>query len=75
MSQPSIPAADPHPRRRVRVLDAEMAHVDTASGDPGGVPAQQEITVKGSHFIQEDSPAEIGRAVAAFVTGTRRRAR
>ena len=34
-------------------------------------PNQREITVKGSHFIQEDSPAEIGRAVAAFVTGVR----
>ena len=32
-------------------------------------PNQREITVPGSHFIQEDSPAEIGRAVAAFVTG------
>ncbi|MBL6749041.1 MAG: haloalkane dehalogenase [Nevskia sp.] len=30
-------------------------------------PNQSEITVKGSHFIQEDSPDEIGRAVAAFV--------
>jgi haloalkane dehalogenase len=30
----SIPAADPHPRRRVRVLDAEMAYVDTGAGDP-----------------------------------------
>ena len=27
-------------------------------------PNQQEVTVKGSHFIQEDSPDEIGRAVA-----------
>jgi haloalkane dehalogenase len=34
VSQPSIPAADPHPRRRVRVLDSEMAYVDTGSGDP-----------------------------------------
>ena len=34
MSQPPIPAADPHPRRRVRVLDSEMAYVDTGSGDP-----------------------------------------
>jgi len=31
-------------------------------------PNQQEITVKGSHFVQEDSPAEIGKAIAAFVT-------
>jgi len=30
-------------------------------------PNQREITVKGSHFIQEDSPGEIGRAVADFV--------
>lgn len=28
---------------------------------------QQEITVSGSHFIQEDSPAEIGKAIAAFL--------
>ena len=32
-----------------------------------GWPNQEEITVKGSHFIQEDSPDEIGRAVARFV--------
>ncbi len=30
-------------------------------------PNQEEITVKGLHFIQEDAPGEIGRAVAAFV--------
>lgn len=28
---------------------------------------QQELTVKGSHFIQEDSGAEIGRAVAGWL--------
>jgi haloalkane dehalogenase len=32
-----------------------------------GWPNQQEITVPGSHFVQEDSPREIGEAVAAFV--------
>jgi len=32
-------------------------------------PNQREITVRGSHFIQEDSPHEIGEAVAAFVRG------
>ncbi|MAA73655.1 MAG: haloalkane dehalogenase [Salinisphaeraceae bacterium] len=32
-------------------------------------PNQQEITVPGSHFIQEDSPDEIGEAVARFVDG------
>lgn len=34
-------------------------------------PNQDEITVKGSHFIQEDSPAEIGGAVRNFVTKVR----
>ncbi|NNL64826.1 MAG: haloalkane dehalogenase, partial [Myxococcales bacterium] len=27
-------------------------------------PNQQEVTVPGSHFIQEDSPDEIGQAIA-----------
>jgi haloalkane dehalogenase len=30
-------------------------------------PNQREITVAGSHFIQEDSGADIGRAIASFV--------
>jgi len=30
-------------------------------------PNQREITVRGSHFVQEDSPHEIGRALAEFV--------
>lgn len=30
-------------------------------------PQQQEVTVKGLHFIQEDSPVEIGQAVANFL--------
>jgi len=34
-------------------------------------PNQKEITVKGSHFIQEDSPDEIGRAVADFARSVR----
>jgi len=32
-------------------------------------PNQSEVTVKGAHFIQEDSPHEIGEAVAGFVKG------
>jgi haloalkane dehalogenase len=32
-----------------------------------GWPNQQEVTVRGSHFIQEDSPDEIGRAIAAWL--------
>ena len=30
-------------------------------------PNQQEVTVKGLHFIQEDSPDEIGRAIANWL--------
>src|SRR2546427_5031381 len=49
------------------------------NGDPGFLltgalrafcrtfPNQQEVTVRGTHFVQEDSPDEIGRAVADFV--------
>lgn len=33
---------------------------------------QEEVTVRGAHFVQEDSPREIGEAVAAFVTRIRR---
>lgn len=32
-------------------------------------PNQTEVTVRGIHFIQEDSPDEIGTAVASFVRG------
>ncbi|MDA0651081.1 MAG: haloalkane dehalogenase [Proteobacteria bacterium] len=31
-------------------------------------PNQTEVTVKGLHFLQEDSPTEIGQAVAAWLT-------
>ena len=34
-------------------------------------PHQEEVTVAGSHFIQEDSPDEIGAAIARFVTRIR----
>jgi haloalkane dehalogenase len=49
------------------------------NGDPGIIligpqrefarqlPNQEEITVKGLHFIQEDSPTEIGEAVVRFI--------
>ncbi|MGH9577575.1 MAG: haloalkane dehalogenase [Terriglobales bacterium] len=33
---------------------------------------QREVTVKGTHFVQEDSPDEIGAALAGFVRGLRR---
>jgi haloalkane dehalogenase len=50
-------------------------------GDPGAIvtgrtrdfcrtwPNQREVTVTGRHFLQEDSPDEIGRALASFIGG------
>jgi haloalkane dehalogenase len=32
-------------------------------------PAQTEVTVAGVHFVQEDSPDEIGRAIAGWMRG------
>ncbi|HWM78119.1 MAG TPA: haloalkane dehalogenase [Methylomirabilota bacterium] len=32
-------------------------------------PNQREVTVRGSHFLQEDSPTEIGEAIVAFLKG------
>jgi haloalkane dehalogenase len=37
-------------------------------------PAQMEVTVRGIHFIQEDSPDEIGRAIADWSGSLARRA-
>jgi haloalkane dehalogenase len=34
-------------------------------------PNQEEVTVRGIHFIQEDSPDEIGSELARFVRQTR----
>jgi haloalkane dehalogenase len=34
-------------------------------------PNQTEVTVKGLHFLQEDSPAEIGKAISSFVSQLR----
>ncbi len=32
-----------------------------------GWPSQAEVTVAGVHFLQEDSPDEIGRAIAGWM--------
>ena len=31
-------------------------------------PNQEEVTVQGLHFVQEDAPRQIGEAIAAFVS-------
>jgi len=61
----------------------EESHVPKllVKADPGAIligrqldfcrswPNQSEVTVRGSHFLQEDSPHEIGRAVAEWLDG------
>jgi haloalkane dehalogenase len=54
-------------------------------GEPGAIirgrilescrtwPNQTELTVKGSHFLQEDSPDEIGRVLQEFVKSVRQK--
>ncbi len=73
----------------VEAYGAWLAQSDVAklfiNADPGSIltgrqrafcrtwPNQREVTVKGAHFIQEDSPDEIGSAVADFVRSLRGR--
>jgi haloalkane dehalogenase len=70
----------------VQIVEAYAAWLATCdvpklfvNADPGSIlvgaqrefcrswPNQREVTVRGTHFVQEDSPDEIGRAVAGFV--------
>jgi haloalkane dehalogenase len=34
-------------------------------------PAQREVTVRGRHLLQEDSPDEVGRAIVDWLTAVR----
>jgi haloalkane dehalogenase len=45
------------------LLVADGANLDFARA----LPAQTEVTVAGLHFLQEDSPDEIGRAIAGWM--------
>ena len=42
-------------------------------GQNGASSRRTQLTVKGLHFVQETSPAEIGAALADFVRGVRGR--
>jgi haloalkane dehalogenase len=45
------------------LLVAEGANLDFARG----LPAQTEVTIAGVHYVQEDSPDEIGQAIASWM--------
>ena len=59
-------AASPIPKLLVDVSDG-----DTLAGDlldfARTFPNQTEVAVNGRHFVQEDSPHEIGRALATWI--------
>ncbi len=75
----------PHMVELVDAYATFMAKTDIPklfiNADPGSIlvgkqrdfcrtwPNQTEVTVKGLHFVQEDSPQEIGQAVAAWQAG------
>ena len=75
----------PHMVELVDAYATFMAKTDIPklfiNADPGSIlvgkqrdfcrtwPNQTEVTVKGLHFVQEDSPQEIGQAVAAWHAG------
>jgi haloalkane dehalogenase len=53
------------------------------NGDPSGFligaqrefcrafPNQREVTIPGAHFLQEDSPEQVGKAIARFLADVR----
>jgi haloalkane dehalogenase len=67
--------------RYSRWLTSSLVPKLFVNGDPGIIltgrprefcrtwPSQEEVTVRGLHFLQEDSPHEIGEAVAGFLHG------
>ena len=51
-------------------LKAEPGGILSAGRDVDfarSLPAQTEVTVAGVHYVQEDSPHEIGRAIADWI--------
>ena len=80
-----IQGEPPHMVELVEAYGAFMAGSEIpklfVNADPGSIlvgrqrefcrswPNQAEVTVKGLHFLQEDSPREIGQAVAAWYAG------
>jgi haloalkane dehalogenase len=66
-----ISAAFPYKKQRRRVLGLEMAYVEVGAGDPivllHGNPTSSYLWRNVLPHLQEDSPDEIGRAVAGWM--------
>jgi haloalkane dehalogenase len=55
------------PKLFVKAEPGGILASDAMVGFVRGWPAQAEVTVAGVHFVQEDSPDEIGRALAGWM--------
>jgi hypothetical protein len=76
-------ASEAHPITKQRGLTPLISSKLFINVEPGAIltgrirelvrtfPNQTEVTVKGIHFVAEDSPDEIGEAVASFVQKNR----
>ncbi len=71
---------EPYPKQAAQLGDKRMAYVElgvelSSHASPAFLflhGTQSEVTVRGSHFIQDNSGPEIGRAVADWVSGLAR---
>jgi haloalkane dehalogenase len=61
------PATSSVPKLFVKAEPGAILASDAMVDFVRGWPAQAEVTVAGVHFLQEDSPDEIGRAIAGWM--------
>jgi len=55
------------PKLFIKAEPGEILSNDADLAIVRGFPAQTEVTVAGIHYVQEDSPHEIGQAIAAWL--------
>lgn len=64
-------ADSPLPKLHVRADPGQIMAREAQYAFCRSWPNQQEVVVPGLHFLQEDSPREVGEAIAAWVEGIR----
>jgi haloalkane dehalogenase len=60
-------ATAPFPKLFFKVEPGAILTSDELVGSVRSWPNLTEVAVKGIHFVQEDSPDEIGRAIAEWI--------
>jgi haloalkane dehalogenase len=61
------PYLEPGESRRPTLTWPREIPIEGEPADVVQIVAGEEVTVKGIHFVQEDSPTEIGEAIAGFL--------